>query len=369
MAPTPPPYMGPSIATQIILTSRFVGEFNVIHIDTADRRPLNNIGKLDLINVSMAMKHYCVLFCKLLFNKADLVYIPISQTAIGFLRDVPFIILSKIFKKKVILHLRGGYFREFYNSSGTILKYIIRKTLAKIDRMIVLGECLKPLFDGLIAKEKISVVPNGADMYFDTRGHDIGRNEHITILFLSNLFESKGFKDVLYSVKDVVRRHNNVRYVFAGDWQRDKDKIECNDYVKRENIQDYIEFPGTMTGVRKVNLFQEADIFVFPTYYPMEGHPWVIVEAMASALPIITTDQGCIKESVIHGENGYIVPHRNPMAIAERTDQLLDDPALRIRMGQRSRELYETNFTKENFVQRMINAVNLTLNEKRLNSD
>lgn len=365
MAPTPPPYMGPSIATQIILNSRFCDEFHVIHIDTVDRRPLSNIGRLDVVNVYLAFKHYYVLFNKLLFSKADLVYIPISQTTIGFLRDVPFIILSKLFRKKVVLHLRGGYFKEFYNSSGRIMKYIIRKTLSKSDRMIVLGECLKPLFDGLIPGDKLSVVPNGADMSFNVRRPDASEKEYFKILFLSNLIESKGFKDVLHSVGKVSAEHDNVRYVFAGDWRRNEDKLECEDYINRENIHDYVEFVGTTTGKQKIELFQDADIFVFPTYYPMEGHPWVIVEALAAGLPIITTDQGCIKESVIHEENGYIIPHRNLKALTERTVQLVENPQLRKKMGFKSRELYEANFTKEHFVQRMINTINHTLNSQQ----
>jgi len=353
--------MGPSIATQIILNSRFCDEFNIIHIDTADRRPLSNIGKLDVVNVYLAMKHYFILLRKLLFSKADLVYIPISQTTIGFLRDVPFIVLSKLFKKKVILHLRGGYFREFNNSSSGIMKYIIRKTLAKIDRMIVLGECLKPLFDGLIPEDKLSVVPNGADVSLNYEEHDTSSNEDIKILFLSNLIESKGFKDVLSSIKSVLQHHAHVKYVFAGAWMREEDKCDCEVYIHREEIDNLVEFAGTVTGTEKTRILRDADIFIFPTHFPKEGHPWVIVETMAAGLPIITTDQGCIKESVIHGENGYIVPHRDLKAIAERTIQLVKNPALRRKMGLRSRELYEANFTKDHFVQRMIDTFNLTL--------
>jgi len=369
MAPTPPPYMGPSIATQVLLDSRFCYEFRVMHIDTADRRPLSNLAKLDVTNVYLAMKHYCILFHKLLFHEVDLVYIPISQMTIGFLRDVPFVVLSKLFKKKVLLHLRGGYFREFYNSSCWVMKYIIEKTLSKIDRMIVLGECLKPLFSGLIPEEKLSVVPNGADMAFDIRESDPSEKEHIKILFLSNLIESKGFKDVLHSIRDVASKCGNVRYKFAGDWRRNEYRLKCEDYVEREDLCDYVEFCGTVVGIQKVQLFQDADIFVFPTYYPMEGHPWVIVEAMAAGLPIITTDQGCIKESVIHGENGYIVPHRDPKAIAEQTIQLVENPQIRKKMGIQSRELYEANFTKDHFVQRMIKAINLTLNSQQNDSN
>jgi len=225
MAPTPPPYMGPSIATQIILNSRFVDEFNVIHIDTADRRPLNNLGKLDITNIYMAMKHYCVLLNKLLVTKPELVYIPISQTTTGFLRDVPFIVLSKLFGKKVVLHLRGGHFREFYNSSNKVMKYVIEQTLKKTDRMIVLGSSLKILFDGLIPEEKLSVVPNGLNIALDKIRCKNPEKDHLMILFLSNLIETKGFKDVLYSIKKVSQCHNNVRYIFAGGWRKDKTNL------------------------------------------------------------------------------------------------------------------------------------------------
>jgi len=364
MAPTPPPYMGPSIATQIILNSRFIDEFNVIHIDTADRRPLSNLAKLDVTNVYLAFKHYLILLRRLIYSRADLVYVPISQSTIGFLRDVPFIVLSKLFGKKVVLHLRGGHFREFYNSSNKIMKYVVEKTLKRADRMIVLGESLRVLFDGLIPEEKLSVVPNGLNIDLDKVKYKNPEKDHFMILFLSNLIETKGFKDVLHSVKKVTQYHRNVRYAFAGSWRRDEDKFECEDYIKREKIEEYVEFKGPVTGRNKTRLLRDADIFAFPTYYPMEGHPWVIVEAMASGLPIITTDQGCIKESVLHGENGFIIPKRDSDSIAEKIIYLIEKTESRERMGQKSRQLYEENLTEEHFVQRMINTLNLTLDSK-----
>jgi len=364
IAPTPPPYMGPSVATDIILNSRFVDEFDVIHIDTADRRPLNTLAKIDVTNIYLAIKHYFILLKKLLLSKPELVYIPVSQTAIGFLRDVPFVVLSKIFGKKVVLHLRGGYFREFYGSSGRIMKYIIEKTLSRVDRMIVLGECLKALFDDLIDEDKLSVIPNGADIIFNNTKRNTGRNGQVTILFLSNLIETKGFKDVLHSATSVTQRHNTVRYVFAGDWRKDEDKLECEKYIEKEELGDYVKFVGAVTGIRKTEALQNANIFVLPTYYPMEGHPWVIVEAMAAGLPIITTDQGCIKESVINGENGFLIPKRDSDAIAEKANLLIENPRLREQMGRKSRQLYEANFTKEHFVQRMIDTINLTLGSR-----
>lgn len=361
MAPLPPPYMGPSTATQIILNSRFVNEFNLIHIDTADRRPLNNLARVDATNIFLAFKHYFLLFIKLVFHNADLVYIPVCQTSIGFLRDVPFIGISKLFSKKVVFHLRGGYFRKFYDSSNKVMKFIVKQTLKRVDRMIVLGDSLKAIFKGLIPEEKLLVVPNGVNISFNTGTNKNPAKNPLKILFLSNFIETKGYWDVLYSIKKVIRYNKRLKYVFAGFWVGDKDRIRCRDYIKRENLGDYVEFEGAVTGREKLRVLKEAEIFVFPTYYPFEGHPWVIVEAMAAGLPIITTDQGCIKESIIDGENGFIILKKDPDALAEKVNYLIKNQRLREEMGRKSRQFYEANFTKEHFVQRMIDAMNHTL--------
>ncbi|MHA1381889.1 MAG: glycosyltransferase family 4 protein [Candidatus Helarchaeota archaeon] len=355
MAPTPPPYMGPTIATEIILQSKFMKEFNVIHIDTADRRSLSNLGKIDLMNVYLAFKHYIQLLKHLISSNADLVYLLINQTTGGFLRDIPFIIISKIFNKKVVLHLRGGYFRKFYNSSNIIMQFIIKRTLVKIDRMIILGYSLKKIFQGLIPEEKLSIVPNGLDIKFNEK-KQMNRS-HFTILFLSNFMETKGYKDVLYSVKKVINNNSNVKYKFAGSWVNDIDKLECKIVLKEEKIEKFVEFISPIRDNEKMKLLQNVDIFLFPSYN--EGHPWVIIEAMAARLPIITTDVGCLSECVINGENGFIVPKGDPDVIAEKIIYLLSHPAIRRRMGYKSREYYEQNFTERHFVQRLIDAINV----------
>ena len=356
IAPLPPPHMGPSIATQIILNSRYVNEFHVVHIDTGDRRPLNNIGRLDVINVFLALKHYFLLFIKLLSIRAALVYVPISQQALGFLRDVPFIFISKFFRKKVLLHLRGGNFREFYVSSDIIMKFLIEKTLKKVDGMIVLGHSLKPLFYGLIPEKKLLVVPNGLDISFNGHRKNVSSPKQFTILFLSNFIASKGYWDVLNSIKKVVEFQKNVRFLFAGSWLDIRDRLRCREFIQRQGLADYVEFMPAVKGEEKIKLLMVADVFVFPTYYPFEGHPWVIVEAMAAALPIITTNQGCIKETVIDGKNGFIIPKKDPDAIAEKIICFITHPELRETMGNMSRKLYEENFTEKHFVQRMIDA-------------
>ena len=90
-----------------------------------------------------------------------------------------------------------------------------------------------------------------------------------------------------------------------------------------------IKFIGTVSGQSKVDVLLQADVFVLPTYYPAEGQPWAILEAMAAGLPIISTDQGAITESVVDGVNGFIVEKRNSDQVAAKIVQLCQDSRLR----------------------------------------
>ena len=79
----------------------------------------------------------------------------------------------------------------------------------------------------------------------------------------------------------------------------------------------------------------------------------MIIEAMAAGLPVIATDRGAIAETVLDGENGFIVEAESPEGIAEKTSLLAADPALRRKMGEMSRRLYLEKFTEAKMVEKM----------------
>ncbi len=329
----------------------------MIHLDTSDHRDINTFGAIDFQNIYLALKHYFLLGWLIIIRLPEMVYIPISQTTKGYLRDSIFIFISKLFRRKVVCHLRGGNFKNWYDSARLLTQWFVRKVHSLVDGQIVLGEKLIGIFEGIIPKEKIFVVPNGRNYCFESEKlrkyeNEQGKN-NVSILYLSNLIETKGYRDVLHSVKGVAESHRNSIYFFAGSWMNDEDRIKNEKYIEREGIGNHVNFVGLVTGEQKTYLLEKADIFVYPTYYPPEGHPWVIVEAMAAGLPIISTDQGAITESVIDGVNGFIVEKQNPKQIAEKVKLLIVKPELRIKMGKESKRLYEEEFTEERMVERM----------------
>ena len=349
----PPPYMGPTIATEIIINSKLRNEFDLIHLDTSDHRDLNTINRTDFWNFFLSFKQYFMLVKSILMYWPDLTYIQICQTTLGYFRDAPFILISKLFDRKIICHLRGGNFRNWYSSSSALTRWGVRCVHSLIDGQIVLGECLRDLFRGILPDNRIFVVPNGKNIDFDAKKQKYSAK--IRILFLSNFIREKGIVDVLKSIPEVYRHQTKVEFVFVGDWFDEDTKNEVEEFVVNNKALP-IQIMKPIRELRNLDILKQCDIFVFPTYYPKEGHPWVIVEAMAAGLPIITTDQGAIGESVLNGLNGFIIKKRNPQHIAERINFLIDHPDIRKEMGEHSRRIYLQNFTEEKMIERLSSA-------------
>ena len=83
---------------------------------------------------------------------------------------------------------------------------------------------------------------------------------------------------------------------------------------------------------------------------------------MAAGLPIISTDQGAITESVVEGVNGFIIEKRNPDQISEKIIFLIENPDIMEKMGEASRKLYLENFTEKKMVDRISYAFKTVMN-------
>lgn len=360
VGPLPPPYHGITISTERLVRSRIKDAFELVHFDTSDHRGLDNIGKVDLWNVYFALKQVWLFLLLCVRERPDIVYTTINQN-IAYARDALFILLGKwAGGAKVVVHLRGAYFRKFYEKSGFPVKLFVDFTIRRADRVIVLGQCLRYIFERWFDEQEMDVVPNGTPFNPDLSrrpGLREANRGRLVVAYLGNLIEEKGVVDVVRSASRVLAEFPEAEFRFAGAWwDQDEAKAKCEAEIREKGLGDRVRFVGTVSGDAKDRFYLEADIFVFPTYYTLEGHPNVIVEAMAAGLPVISTDYVAIPETVLDGENGFIVPVRDPAAVADRILVLAKDPSLRGRMGTASRRLYEAQYTQEINVEKMIAA-------------
>jgi len=355
----PPPFIGPYIATKnLIKANDFNSVFDIIFLDTSDNRNTENIGQFDLWNLYLALVHIFKFINLVLIHNPKIVYLNISQGIWGYSRDIGFILPSIIMKKKFVLHLRGSEFGKFYATMPLFLKWITRKIFKNVTQVIVLGNKLKKVFGGLVDDEKIKVIPNGINYHqFDLKGKSGQKVKYknIKILFLSSLRRRKGIFVFLQSLPYVLQQHNNVSITIAGEWRSDSERLEADTYILQNSLNKNIKFIGQIFGLKKIMLYNEHDLFVFPPIMA-EGLPWVILEAMSASLPVISTDQGAITEVVEDGKTGFIV-EPTPEAIARTICFVIENSKVAKKMGEKGRKRIEMKFSEKEYHLQLIQTL------------
>ncbi len=354
MGKLPPPYIGPATATQIILHSDINRSFNIHHFDTSDHRDVSTLAKWDVINILLAIHHYISLVYCIIRLKPQLVYIPAGQTTVGYLRDAIFILIAKSLKRKVICHLRGGNFLNWYQNAPKWVQRVVRLTHRRVDAQIVLSRKFIPLFSWIMPEEKIFVVPNGGD--FEVAAFPKGEQEKTQLLFLSNFIYSKGILDLVKAINLLDQSVSaQLNLLLSGAFSEGETKLRLLQYL--DNHPDLpVKILGPVKGEEKTRLLESSDIFILPTFYNNEGMPWAIIEALAAGLPVISCRHAAIEDCVENGVNGILVEQQSPRDLAKAITSLIKNRETIRKMGAASRRKYESDFTEDKMVEALARA-------------
>ena len=356
IGPTPPPFHGVAVAVQTLVQSRLVERFDVSHLDLADRRGIQHVNKPDFHDVALFLRQWMRLICILFHECPTLTYLVLSQSTIGFLRDSLLIWPTYLRGSHIVLHLHGGNIRDWFLGRSWFMRAYVRAVLNRATRIIVLGDSLKSQFDGLVDTRRIAVVPNGIEWEYAAASERAARaSARYRILHLSTLSHLKGALVLIEAISSVIAHREDVDFVLAGPWSHPEDKQWAEQFIAQQGIGRYIRFTGQVEGDQKRALFESSDLFVFPGVQH-EGQPLVVIEAMAAGLPVIFTDRGCLRDTVIHGETGIEVPVNDPHRLADRILWLLDHPDDMKAMGSRARQRYESLYTKKHHIENMIDV-------------
>jgi len=363
--PTPPPYAGPEIGSNMLLKACREQKIRTTHVRSNVRDENWKKGNFDLEGVLSFLKVYYKFLLQLFKSKPDKVYFLLSSSRAGFVRDAVIIFTSKLLLKKNIAHYRGGNFHNFYKQQGNIFRWLIRHTLKRIDCIIVQAEILKKMFDDLFPKGKIHVLYNGLQSEDLTPICHAKREKPFTILFMGHVAFSKGFYELAQAVKRLSRKQQ-IRFLFAGAKRYSAKKRksirnflsgEARGYFDEhsneigEIISEFIGDAdnynardlGIISGKKKAEAFAEADVFVLPSY--TEGFSMAVLEAMSYGLPVIVTPVGAFPEVVKEGVNGFFVEPGNADDLEAKIESLIRDPEKARRMGEYNKEYVSKRFS------------------------
>jgi glycosyltransferase involved in cell wall biosynthesis len=361
IGPSPPPATGMELATQAMVQELQAAGVSIVRVNTADSKDaLGNRGRWTLHNVILAVPHLAAVAYWSFSRTIGAVYVPIAQDFPALFRDLAFVIVARVAKKPVILHLHGGALDTFYESQSRPVRILLRRVLGTAKLGIVLSDELRPCLECVLAPERIVAVPNGID--FDP-GRTVNHGDGgVNVLFLSTLFEWKGVLVFIEAFARARSQHPSLRATVAGRWPSSREHEASFELASRLGVTDAIQFVGSVEGVEKRKVFADADIFCFPSLVP-EGHPLVIIEAMASALPVVAAAWPGVAAAVIDGETGLLVTAPTPDSIAERLVQLAERPEQREQLGREGRRRYEHLYTQDAFGERIIAALQPVLEQ------
>jgi glycosyltransferase involved in cell wall biosynthesis len=194
--------------------------------------------------------------------------------------------------------------------------------------------------DDLVARgvpsERIRVIHPGVDSRLFRPGPPGRRSATPTFLYVGRLKRYKGIDFAIRALAAARRQRPDLRLEIAGtgDHRAELEQLAANLELGRSVV-----FHGFVSEERKIDLMRSAWANIFPS--PKEGWGITVIEAAACATPSLASDSPGLRDSVCHGETGFLVPHGDIDALAARMVELADSPSLITRLGDRARRFAE----------------------------
>lgn len=216
-------------------------------------------------------------------------------------------------------------------------------TVSAFNKQVMLESC------GQLAETKIHVIHCGIDPEIFVPGQRQRNDGVLRLICVASFEEVKGHTYLIAAIEQLVARGMALQCDLIGDGpQRQRIAVQ----IEETDLQSRVLIHGPKPRHEVVRMLRTADIKVLPSVPTVsgkrEGIPVVLMEAMAMALPVISSRLSGIPELVTDGETGILVAPRDVTALAGAIERLAHDPALRRRMGCAGREkvLREFNLKK-----------------------
>jgi len=279
-------------------------------------------------------------------EKPHIVHIHFADSAIGG------VLVGRLFLRKTIIHCH----RDDVDPYRKLRIRLLRSLAFKLcNSVIAVSESTSLLAQQCGASQpKITIIYNSAneELYVnqvsrkDAR-RKLGLASDVPIfLSVGHLIERKGF-DFLIEGSSGIERPFLVIIVGEGS---EEDRLRG--LIASLGLESKVKVWGSASMEELVNLYKAADVFVHPSMH--EGHSMVLVEAMASGLPIIATQVPGNVETVQDGVTGLLVPPRDPVSLRIAMTALLEHPEERERLGLNAFRVYFENFSETVQMQRLV---------------
>ena len=242
-------------------------------------------------------------------------------------------------------YMRLNSNEKFLVSCNRFLRFFEESMLHRARKIIAVSKFTKWELTKYynISPHKIKVIHNGVDIKkFQPAINkrkiktELGLNpDDITIVSVGRLYARKGLFTLIKCMPAITKRFPNAKFVISGKGQSDEMQ-KLISYAMKMGVINNIIFTGYYPDQKLPKLYQAADVFALSTFY--EHHPFAVLEALSTGLPVVTTTVGGIPETVVSGKNGFLVKPFDEKTFADRILYLLEHPKFAVEMGEAARK-------------------------------
>ena len=243
-------------------------------------------------------------------------------------------------------------------------------------RRLVVKVLVKAMYRFALASRRISVIfqnPDDRDYFIDKKitsknnsylilGSGVDTDifspsseypvkHNLTVLFFGRMLWDKGIGYLIDAIKILKSEGIEFTLNLAGEPDKSNPSHITLEQLKKWEDNGLINYLGYCSDM--VEIIRASDLVVLPTYY-REGVPLSLIEAASVGKPIVTTDMPGCREIVVDGVNGFLVPVKDSVALADKIREILLNKDLRVSFGQKSRERAIHLFAKEIVAKRTI---------------
>ena len=263
----------------------------------------------------------------------------------SFFRSAADMIAAQRLGCRVLLHIHGARFDEFYDRAGRVQRRMIEWSLTRADRVIALSKAWYEKLQAMAGGARLAVVENAVPL-----PPDISEGRHngtCRFLLLARMDEWKGIDDLLDACAALHQDGTGLELVLAGPPGTAGNAVVLDQKIHTRNLESVVRYVGPVQGEGKFRLLRRADVYVQPSHH--EGMPIAMLEAMSFGLPVIGTCVGSVSEVITDGRHGLLIPAHRPDKLASAMGELASSARRRRAMGHASRELVAARFSLTRF--------------------
>ena len=363
----PPPVHGASMMGKYIHDSKLINESFCCHyINLTTATSLSDIGKVGFGKVKSFAKLLNKIQCEIERLKPNMVYVTPNSAGKAFYKD--FLVVETV--KRTLKKVKGSNGRvvlHFHNKgvktrqSRWIDNILYRKFFKNV-KVMLLAESLYGDIAKYVKRENVTFCGNGIPDVRQTR--TVIKKEIPHLLFLSNMMRTKGVWELLDALAILKRRGLCFSCDFVGGWK----DVQSEDFYLRlqeYGLEDCVCAHGAKYGMDKDVFFQNADVFVLPSY--TEAFPLTVLEAMQHGLAVVASNVGGISGQIEDGITGKLIGGNtpvltldympNPQELSDALKSLLSDMNKCHAMGTAGYNKFKKEFTLQAFERNFVKSL------------